>query len=85
MQYRAKYTVNRKTWHTFVTITLENVDGFLITCTHLETGMNALCEWAIYIFWSLTQQRVYETRIPDTGELQQRQFACVTWLGAVAD
>ena len=33
--------------------------------------MNGLCTLAIYIFQSLIQQRVYETRVPDIDELRQ--------------
>ena len=34
--------------------------------------MNALCKQLIYIFWSISQQCVYETKVHDNDELRQR-------------
>ena len=33
--------------------------------------MNAFCKQAVYIFWSLIQQHMYETGVHDNDELQQ--------------
>jgi len=42
--------IDKKRGSTFVIKTLENLHGFLIIFTYPETGINALCKKAIYLF-----------------------------------
>jgi len=49
INYRLHTVIHEKRGSTFVIITLENLDGFLIILTCLETGMNTLCKYLFYM------------------------------------